>query len=186
MKLSAYQSEIKRMIDQRNGYLVLSVGLLLLCLLLVILVIFLFGREKTILIPPTMGKENWVSSADASVDYYSKMTLFFAELALNVTPDNVEYAQEMVLRYVDPKSYNKIKAQFVAERDKVRNEHICAAFFPTDIKVDTKQAEAVITGDLKTFVGDTALPVKHVSYRIAYHFNAYSLHIKKFEEVKDA
>src|SRR5579872_634655 len=101
MKLSAYQAEIKKMIDQRNGYLLLSSGLLILCLTLSLLIILFSGRERIILMSPNMGKEVWVSSNIASPEYLSRMTLFLSELALNVTSDNVDYQQELLLRYAD-------------------------------------------------------------------------------------
>jgi len=186
MKLSAYQAEIKKMIDQRNGYLLLSGGLLILCLILSLLIIFLCDREKIILMSPSMGKEVWVSNKNASSEYLSRMTLFLSELALNVTSDNVDYQQELLLRYADSSYYTKLKPELLAISDKIKKEHITTAFFPADIKIDCQHNEAVIVGDLKSYVGDTALPTKRVSYHFVYRFNAFTPLITLFEEVKNA
>jgi conjugal transfer pilus assembly protein TraE len=186
MRLSTYQAEIKKMIEQRNGYLVLSSGLLILCLILSLLVIFLSDRERIILMPPSMDNTIWVANKSASPEYYSRMTLFLSELALNITADNINYQQELLLRYVDPSYYITLKPQLVSQSDRVKKEHITTAFFPVDIKVNSKHADAIVTGDLKSYVGDTALPTKRVSYHIAYRLNSFMPLITLFEEVKNA
>jgi conjugal transfer pilus assembly protein TraE len=186
MNLSTYQTEIRKMIEQRNGYLVLSSGLLILCLTLSFLIIILCGRERIILTPPSMNKDIWVSTHSASPEYFSRMSLFFSELALNLTADNVDFQQELLLRYVDPSYYAVIKPQLVAQADRIKKEHISTAFFPVDMKVDEKHAEAIVTGDLKSYVGDTALPTKRITYRFSYRVNSFTPLITLFEEVKNA
>lgn len=186
MKLSTYKAEIKKMIDQRNGYLLLSSGLLILCLVLAFLVIFMCGKERIVLMSPEMNKNVWVSNYNSSPEYLSRMTFFFSELALNVTPDNVNFQQELLLRYADSTYYTKLKPELLAIADKIKNEHVTTAFFPADIKVDCKHNEAIITGDLKSYVGDTVLPTKRVTYHFVYRFNAFTPLITKFEEVKNA
>jgi conjugal transfer pilus assembly protein TraE len=186
MNITAYQAEIRKMIEQRNGYLVLSTGLLFLCLILSFLIILLSGRERIILMPPTMKNDMWVSTQTASPDYFSRMSLFISELALNLTSDNVDYQQELLLRYVDPSYYVVLKPQLVAQADRIKKDHITTAFFAEPPKVDSKNSEVLIAGDLKSYVGDTPLPTKHVSYRIVYRFNSFTPLITKFEEVKSA
>ena len=186
MKLSTYQAEIKKMIDQRNGYLLLSSGLLIICFLMSLTIIFLSGRERIILMPPNMSKDIWISNEHSSREYLERITFSLSELALNVTADNVDYQQEQLLQYADPSYYTKLKPELVALSDKIKNEHITTSFFPADIKVDCKKNEAIIIGDLKTFVGDTLLPTKRVSYHFVYRFNAFTPLIMKFEEVKNA
>ncbi len=185
MKLSAYQSQIKKMIEQRNGYLVLSSGLLILCLILSFLIVFLSGRERIVLLPPSMKNDIWISNKSASTEYLSRMTLFLAELALNVTTENVDFQQELLLRYVDPTYHRILKTQLVAEADRVKKDHITTAFFPVDLKVDSAHSDVIVTGDLKSYVGGTSLPTKRVSYHIAYRFNAFTPLIILFEEIRE-
>lgn len=186
MNITAYQAELRKMIEKRNGYLILSSGLLILCLILSLGIIFLSGRERIILAPPTMSKDIWISAHSASPEYFSRMTLFLSEVALNLTADNVDFQQELLLRYTDSSYYSVLKPQLVAEADRIKKEHISTAFFPVDIKVDSKHAETVITGDLKSYVGDTALPTKRVSYHVVYRVTSFSPLITLFEEVKNA
>jgi conjugal transfer pilus assembly protein TraE len=186
MNITAYQAELKKMIENRNGYLIISSVLLMLCLILSFIIILVAGRERIILSPPSLNKDTWVTSSSASPEYLSRMSLFFSELALNLTADNVDYQQELLLRYVDSSYYVALKPKLVAEADHIKKDHISTAFFPVDLKVDSKHNEAVVTGDLKSYVGDTALPTKRISYRIVYRFNSFTPLITLFEEVKNA
>jgi conjugal transfer pilus assembly protein TraE len=186
MNINRYQTEFRKMIDQRNGYLVLSVGLIGLCIILSILVAFLIGRERIVLVPQSMNKNIWVSSSTASPEYLTRMSLFLSELALNVTGDNVDSQQELLLRYVDPSYYHSLKPELITEADRIKKDHISTSFYPVDIKVDDKLQEAIVIGDLKSYVGDTALPTKRISYRFVYRFNSFTPLITLFEEVKNA
>jgi conjugal transfer pilus assembly protein TraE len=186
MKLSAYQAEIKKMIDQRNGYLLLSMGLLIVCFLLSLIVIFLCQKQKIVLMSPNMNQEIWVGNKGASTEYLTRTTLILSSMALNVTADNIDYQQELLLRHADPSYYTRLKPELLTIADRVKKDHVSTAFFPIDVKVDSKHNEAIIIGDLKTYVGDTALPTKRVSYHFVYRFNAFTPLITTFEEVKNA
>ena len=185
MKLSDYKSELKKIVSQRNSYLVLSVSSMLLSLLLAMIIFVLIFHERIILDTPGAGKDSWVSSGEASSGYLARVTLFLADTVFNVTPDNVDFQHELLLRHTDPTYYDALKSHLLAEADRIKEQHISTAFFPVgDVRVDTKNSEAVITGDLKSYVGDTALPTQRVAYHFVYRFHSYSPSIKLFEEVK--
>lgn len=186
MNINSYQAELRKIIAQRNGYLVLAVGLLILCLILASMTILFSGRERIVLMPPSMKNNIWVANTSASPEYFSRMTLFLSELALNLTADNIDFQQELLLRYVDSEYYPILKPQLVAQADRIKKDHISTAFFPVDIKVDSKHATVIITGDLKSYIGDMALPIKRVAYRMAYKFNSFTPLVTKFEEVHNA
>ncbi len=184
MKFSIAKTHLEKILVQRNGYMVLAFGSILLCLIQSAVMFFLIGREKIILIPPSIEKSFWVSSKTVSPEYLAEMTAFFANLRFNMTPDNVSIQRETILRYTDPVYYDSLKSQLVQEADKISDQHITMAFFPVNVKVSSKNLKAIIDGDLKTFVGDTVLPTKRVSYQVSYRYDSGRLLVKSFEEVK--
>jgi len=103
-----------------------------------------------------------------------------------VTAENASFQRETLLRYTDPAYYNHLKTQLVNEEDRIKENHINIAFYPVNIKIDNKALKAIVEGDLKSFVGETALPGKRVSYQIKYRFYSGRLLIHSFEEVKHA
>jgi conjugal transfer pilus assembly protein TraE len=184
MHFSHYRSELQGMIKKRNGYAVIAVGALFLCLLLTVLIFCLIGREKVVLVPPVIEKSFWVSSAHVSPEYLSEMTAFFAYLRLNVTADSASLQHNTLLQYTDPGFYNALKGQLLQESDHLIEQHLSTAFFPVSVKVDSGHLTAVITGDLYGYVGETALPTQRVAYAVTYRFAAGRLWVRAFKEVK--
>lgn len=184
MRFSIERSQLEKIFAQRNGYMMLAMGSLLLCLLQVVVIFCLIGREKVILVPPSIEKSFWVSAQHVSPEYLSEMTTFFANLRLNMTAESAMTQRDTLLRYTDPVYYNVLKAQLVQEADRISDQHISIAFFPVNVKVDSKHFKAIIEGDLKSYVGEASLPGKRVSYMITYRFDAGRLLVKSFEEVK--
>jgi conjugal transfer pilus assembly protein TraE len=185
MRFSIARSQLEKIFAQRNGYMMLALGSMFICLMQIIIIFFLIGREKIILVPPNIEKSFWVSAQHISPEYLSEMTTFFANLRLNITSESASIQREILLRYTDPTYYGSLKTQLVQEADKINDQHISMAFFPTaDVKVNTNKLQSIIEGDLKSYVGETALPTKHVRYLTTYRYNSGRLFIKSFEEVK--
>lgn len=186
MNLATYRSHIEKILSQRNGYLVLAAGALLVCLLQALVILSLYGRERVIIVPPSIEKSFWVSSNNVSPEYLSEMTMFFANLRLNLIPENADIQRETLLRYTDPTYYTRFKSALVKEGDKLAEQHISMAFYPVNIKVNSGKFQVIIDGDLKSSVGDAPMPSKRIRYLVTYRFDAGRLLIKSFEEVKNA
>jgi len=184
MRFSIERSRIEKLFAQRNGYMMLATGCTLICLLQILVIFFLIGREKIILIPPNVEKTFWVSSQNVSPQYLSEMTTFFASMRLNITAGNAAIQRDIILRYTDPTYYSALKSELVKESDRVIDQHISMAFFPVNVKVDSKHFKSIIEGDIKSFVGETSLPTKRVRYLVTYRYDEGRLLVKSFEEIK--
>lgn len=186
MNLATYRSHLEKIISQRNGYLLLACGALSVCLLQTIILFFAYGKERIVIVPPSIEKTFWVSSHNVSPEYLSEMTMFYANLRLNVTSENASLQRETLLRYTDPAYYNTLRSQLVQEEDRITEQHISMAFYPVNVKVNSNKFQVILDGDLKTNVGEASVPTKRVSYLVSYRFDAGRLLIKSFEEVKNA
>lgn len=184
MKSILHQSRLKKLLWQRNSYLALSMSLVLSNILLVCLCFNLHGNERTVITPAVIHKSFWVSNNEVSSEYLSEMTSFFAFLALNVTPENADSQRQMLLRYTDPRCFGKLNNYLVAQRDKIKEQHLATAFYPVNVKVDKKALTAIITGDIISSVGTTQINPQRVSYEIHYRYNQARLWVSEFKEVK--
>ncbi len=184
MKSLLQQSRLAQLLEQRNSYLALLCGLLMLCLLLTMLCFYLANREKVIVVPPTIDRAFWVSNSQVSPDYLTKMTIFYSNLRFNVTPNSADYQRQALLRYTEPRFYGEFSDQLVAERDRIIQQHVSTAFYPVDTAVNTKTLTVIITGDLISSVGTTELSPQRVAYQWTYRFNNGQLLIKQLQEVK--
>lgn len=187
MRLSFEKGQIEKLLKERNGYMMLALGSLLICLIQLILVFVLIGREKIVIVPASIEKSFWVSSHSVSPEYLAEMALFFANLRLNITPESAQFQRDTLLRYTDPNYYGSFKSKLVEEGDRVSEQHLSIAFFPVGFpKVDEKNLKVIVDGDVKAYVGESAIPTKRMSYLITFTFNSSRLLVKSFEEVKHA
>lgn len=183
MQFSRYRSELQAMVAKRNGYAVISVTALLLCVILSLVAVWAMGREKIIVVPPVIEKSFWVSNSQVSEEYLTEMTGFFAYLRLNVTPDSVDNQHRTLLQYTDPSAYSRLKNQLDQEAVRIKETHLSTAFFPTQVVVDNPHLTAQIIGDLHGKVGDTTLPTQRVTYAVHYRFAHGRLWVSAFEEI---
>jgi conjugal transfer pilus assembly protein TraE len=182
MKAAIQQSRLQQLIAQRNGYLVLATGLLLLCLLLCVMVFHLIGRERIIITPPVVHRSFWVDHNEVSPEYLAEMTTFFAQLRLTVTPSNAAFQRTTLLRYTDASAYGELNNELVAEADHLTQGHISLAFYPVNIEVDAKHLMARVEGDLYSTVGNTPAKPARIAYRVQYRYNQGRLWLQSFEE----
>ena len=186
MESAIQKSRLQQLIEQRNGYLVLAAGLLLLCLLLTVLVFHCLGKTRTVIVPPVIQRSFWVGEQTVSPEYLSEMTAFLAQLRLTITPSNAEYQRDLLLRYVDPRTYGALKNELIAETDHLTQDHINLAFYPSEIRVDVPHFTARITGDLNSTVGDSPLPPQRITYRLMYRYDQGRLLLQSFQEEEKA
>ncbi len=184
MKYLLQHSRLQNLIQYRNGYLILASISLVLNMLLVLVLFVFIGHERIVVVPPTVEKSFWVTSAKVSPEYLSEMSLFFANLRLNVTASSATTQRELLLRFIAPKNYNEIKTELLNEAEILKKNHITTAFFPVNVDVDTKKLIARITGDLQSTVGDSHLPSERVTYQISYIYSGGRLFVVAFEEAK--
>jgi conjugal transfer pilus assembly protein TraE len=184
LKSLLHQSRLSHLAKHRNGYLALASGLLVLCLMLLFFCFHLSQAERIILVPPNIARTFWITQSEASPEYLSEMSAFFAYLRLNLTPENADSQRQLLLRYVDPRFYGPINNALILERDRITKEHISTAFYPVNIRVDAKRNTVIITGDFVSNMGLTQLSLERVSYQLHYRYDQGRLLVSQFQEVK--
>jgi conjugal transfer pilus assembly protein TraE len=185
LKSLLQKSRLSVLVKQRNGYLVLASGLMLLSFILTLLCFYLSHRERIILVPPTITRSFWVTHNEVSPEYLSEMTTFFAYLRLNVTPENADSQRQLLLRYVDPRYFGTLNTLLIAERDHITSQHVSTAFYPVNVKVNTKTLSVLIIGDLVSTVGSAQIASQRVTYEVRYRSDQGRLLVSQFQEVKN-
>jgi len=185
MHAAHLKSRLQKLIAQRNGYLMLAAGLLLLSLLLSLMVWRLIGRERVIITPPVVHRTFWVDHDEVSAEYLAEMTTFFAQLRLTVTPSSAPFQHATLLRYTDSAHYGELKNELVAEADHLTQSHISLAFYPVRVETDAKHLQARIEGDLYSTIGNAPATPIRIAYRVMYRYNEGRLLLQTFEEASN-
>ena len=123
MDFAKLNSDLKEM-RQRNRALALALGGLIVTLLISLFAIVnLIGRERTIVVPPTIEKTFWVTKDHVSKEYLEQMASFVAWLILDVTPATVDWKKDILLNYVAPEQHVLSAATARRERSRPKCRH---------------------------------------------------------------
>lgn len=182
MKPETYKAEIDNLLST-NRFLKLVAFLLAIGLVLMTFAIYsLAGRERTVLVPPTINKTFWVDSDQVSGEYLLEMALFIAHLDLDVTPDSVGFQGETLIHYAAPETYGPLKASLAAYAEKIKKDGASTLFKPHDWAVDEKNMKVSINGDLVTFIADKQVSHVQKSYLAEFAYRSGKIYVKSFQE----
>ncbi len=151
MKFSIISKEIVTAFKERNQIAIIAA---IVAISNLVLVVFLFAnKERVVLVPAQINTQMWTERKAVSKDYLEEMTLFFAHLLFDVSPHSMGYQRDVILRNVDPATYNSLKHKLIKEEEKYKKENLTTTFRPTKIIVNTSKLETIVIGYLTSFVG---------------------------------
>lgn len=178
MNPNLVHTHLKVAISQRN--IALAVSCVLMSTSLVLSVCLLNKNERTIIIPATLNRELEFVDNKMSVSYLEEMTAFFANLLLDLTPQNITYKSKQLLKYVEPSSYHTIEKYFLEEVEKHNKYNLATSFTLLEIKVAPETLTAEIRGVLQAKFSETESEQQNVTYKIHYKNSGSRLLITKF------
>ena len=142
----------------------------------------LVGSERVVVVPPAVHKSFWVESDKVSAEYLEQMGYFLIQLALNVTPQSVDYQAQLLLQYVAPASYGEIKTSMTVVADRLKRDGASTVFSARNLLTDERALKVAIQGSLTTFIGDRRVSDVTKSYLVELQYAAGKLTIKSFKE----
>lgn len=172
--------------NKLSKYLLMVCGLqFLIVFILVILSIALSHRQMVALIPMNLNSPMSVSNNVVSSQYLDESALSFIDLRLNFDPDTIDNNHQVILRFVSPGSYKKIKSALDQESKLVKSQGISSSFYINKIKVNKQSLSVMISGTLNRAVVDKQLiPVK-ATFLITFENDDGLLSINQFVEEKE-
>lgn len=112
------------------------------------------GKDRTAFVPPEITKPFWISSEDASPEYFEQLGQFVNGLNLNVTPETAMAACNQFLLYVLPKDRDKFKKKCDISTERVRRDSASQMFSVSELRTDIKHRRVAISGQLITLIND--------------------------------
>jgi conjugal transfer pilus assembly protein TraE len=167
-----------------NGWKVGFFSMLLVVLLLVGLLFFQFLNQPITLVPNGEGKQYSLSRNGANKDYLTDLTFDWMTWWGNITPDNIGYTEERLMKMVSSSGYGEVKSQLADTKLRVKNQQISTVWQPREMEVDAKTLSATISGSLRTYLGSTMTSDIPKKYRIVYTINLQGrAHVLSFKEI---
>lgn len=162
--------------------LVLLVGSTLVNLILATFAVRVSGRERIVVVPPTVHKTFWVEADRVSPEYLEEMGYFLMQLILNVTPQSVDHQAKVLLQYAAPAAFGELRTALLAAAERLKRDGAATVFSAQDVIVDERALKVGIRGQLTTFVSDRRVSDLAKGYAIEFQYSAGRLFLKAFRE----
>lgn len=173
-----------KQLRRQNQRLGLWMSLLALSLLLALFALLgMAGRERTIVVPPSLNKTFWVSGNAVSREYLEQMGAFVAWLVLDVTPASIGWKTDTLLTYVEPDQYAALKIRQELEAARLKRLNANTAFLPQQLVADEEAQQIVIRGRLRTQVNGVETSNLGKAYRVQFRYTGGRTQLRTFQEV---
>ena len=182
MRLELLRSDIAGARRAATFLAALLVVSLLTNVVLALLSVRLSGRERVVLVPPTINKTFWVDAERVSAEYLQQMAYFLLQLTLNVTPQSVDHQASVLLQYAAPGSFGELRAAMAATADRLKRDGASTLFSTRDLVVDEATQRVGVRGELTTFVSDRRVSEVSKAYAIELQYAGGRVFLKAFRE----
>lgn len=160
----------------------LLTGSILVNLVLAVFAVRVAGRERVVIVPPTIHKTFWLESDRVSAEYLEQMGYFLMQLTLNVTPQSVEHQAKVLLQYAAPASFGELRTALLAAAERLKRDGASTVFSAQELAVDERALRVGVRGQLTTFVSDRRVSEVSKGYSIELQYSAGRVFLKAFRE----
>ena len=182
MRLTLIEQDLGAARRATTILLVLLIASIAANLVLAIFAFRLSGRERIVLVPPTVNKTFWVEQERLSAEYLEQMAYFLMQLTLNVTPQSIEHQSRVLLQYTAPAAYGELRTQLAASAERLKRDSAATVFSPQDLQVDERNFRVAVRGQLTTFVSDRRVSDVVKTYVIDFQAMGGRVFLKSFRE----
>lgn len=181
MRKEIYDKKNDILILQRNVALIISIVLFIIVLLLSISLV----KKDTniILVPFGLNDKVSISTNRPQNSYLEAISRDVINTMLNLTPENISYAEKVILSYVDSKSYGVLKNQFKELKENIISKKVTTSFYPIEISSNNQNLTVIVDGILYNYLGQKEVSNTRKKYEIKYKYKSAKLTIVSFNEI---
>lgn len=189
MDKQTYTSSLHNASNSAKSWQKISYGLLASNALLVLCVLTLDKKEKTIIVPPGIAlsaEENgglWVNGEELSPAYLERLALNYLSLLLTYHRENVDYQYSKVATDMDPELLNEMRPILDTDIARVKDHAIASTFYPSRVSQLDKNS-VIVSGLLRVMVGRELAPDSNRSYKVSIEYVAGRPMLTGYTEVK--
>lgn len=186
MDFTKHQQD-NRQLRSANRTLGFALAVSGLCLMLAfVAIISLIGNEKTVLVPPTIDRQFWVSRDQVSKEYLEEMAGFLTFLILNVSPGDVDWKRKVYLGYVAPDVFADAKAKAEVEADRLRQNNASTTFLIQQLAASERDQSVTVTGRLRRQVSGVEVgEPENRSYQVDFKYAGGRVSVRSFRDITE-
>ncbi|MEM5854807.1 MAG: type IV conjugative transfer system protein TraE [Candidatus Aenigmatarchaeota archaeon] len=147
---------------------------------------YVVNNEKVVLIPLTLERPTEISGKRADDHYLAEFTRHVVYLALNYSPETIDFQVQELLKLVLPARYTEMKQNFERIAQDVKTAKVSSAFFINHIKINHNTRKILVSGFFDQWVMDRKVVTnERRSYVIDYEIVSGRLYLKDIRECKE-
>lgn len=177
MELSLAHETSQKTLKQRNL-------LALICVVLGILVVVMFTaastRDREIVLQPILPSTMTLSSSAVTQEYLEAVTRDTAQLALNRSPETLQYWLDGIVEIAAPESRGALKADLMKIMQEQQGSQVTQFVTIDWIKADPEGLTSQVGGVLHTIVGSRDVRREHKIFEFHWKYTGVSLRLKGF------
>jgi conjugal transfer pilus assembly protein TraE len=177
MEQEVFIAKYKSMYKQRNFFLV---GTSLLLISNVLLGIMAFGSSTQMVLVPGISEKLEISSKGVSESYLRRGAHMFLSLLLDLSPSDIEFKRDAVLKLTTSKSYNDVAEYFEKQVEKMKQFKVSTYFTPKEMLIDVANMKVTTKGIFTSRFGLDGQDEKEMTFVIVFTYEHGFLLVKKF------
>jgi conjugal transfer pilus assembly protein TraE len=173
----------QRTLKQRN---VLAVTVLALGGGLLVTLFAAGSRDREIVLQPILPSTMTLSSAGISPDYLEAVTRDTAQLALNRSPETLQYWMDSLVELAAPEAQGKLKTDLMGVLEEQQGSQVTQFVTIDWIRVNPDDLTSQVGGVLHTIVGSRDVRREHKVFQFNWKYTGVSLRLVSFGVVVPA
>jgi hypothetical protein len=170
-----------KVFKQRNFFIITSSILLISNLLLCLKTIY---SDNKVIMVPGISQEMTVHGNSVSQGYLEEMSHMFLAHLLDLTPKDVAYKKERVLKYTTANGFRDIAKYFDEQINRLNKFKISTHFTPTQLSIDMQSLQVTAKGILTSHFGKEGEEEKEISCTLSFEYKGGILRLKEFGQTK--
>lgn len=181
MDISLAHESAQRTLKQRNMLAVI-------CGVLGVLLVIIFSvantKDREVVLQPILSSQMVVSSSSLTREYLDAVTRDTAHLALNRSPESLDYWMDQLVLMAAPSRRGELKRELVGIVEDQRGSQVSQYITIDWIKSDPDGLTSEVGGVLHTIVGSREVRREHKIFGFEWEYSGLSLQLKSFGVVQ--
>lgn len=150
------------------------------------IVAFSFNHERVVVVPAIAPEYKMMISSDkASPEYLDNYSRTILDLLLNITPNNVQAQQNMLIGMVDPKYRDELQDKLIEIGSQVKGNNLSQNFYIQNIRIINKPNIVFVTGTLNQYIDKNIATSKKINYKLTFNVRNYNARLTGIEQLAD-
>jgi conjugal transfer pilus assembly protein TraE len=146
----------------------------------VLLAVGLVAMQREVIMVPGIMHEYRITGNKVSSSYLEEMTHMFLSGLLDLTPENVAYKKELVLKYTLAGSIQAINEYFAQAQSQHERFKFSTYFSVKHLEIMPDKMEVIAKGILNSRFGRTGNEEQEVEYLLQYQMQSGIVRLKNF------